>query len=293
MRRHLRGILVVLLVLAAAPCFAQNAPDERTITVFGRTIHYWDVGSGPVVVLLHGLGSRKEDWLPVIPELSRKYRLLVPDQIGFGQSDKPLLDYSVQTWVDFLDQFLREMHVTKPTLVGESLGGWIGALYAVEVSSNDHMVPIDKLMLVDAAGLKRNAPIPNLNPGSLAEMRRVMELVFYDTSWLDDATLHKIFTDKLSTNDGYTVHSFLANPRIEAERVDDRLGDIHAPTLIIWGKQDQLVSLDAGNRYAQGIAGAHMVAFDKCGHAPPAEHTAEFLAAVEAFLSGAAIPAGN
>ncbi len=78
----------------AAPLNGQTAtqPTDKTIVVFGQSIHYWDVGSGPVVVLVHGLGSRKEDWLPVLGPLAQKYRLLVPDQIGFGTSDKPLLD---------------------------------------------------------------------------------------------------------------------------------------------------------------------------------------------------------
>jgi len=90
-----------------APLNAQTAgqPTDKTIVVFGQSIHYWDVGSGPVVVLVHGLGSRKEDWLPVLEPLAQKYRLLVPDQVGFGKSDKPLLDYSVQTYVDFLNEF--------------------------------------------------------------------------------------------------------------------------------------------------------------------------------------------
>ena len=73
----------------AAPLNGQTAtqPTDKTIVVFGQSIHYWDVGSGPVVVLVHGLGSRKEDWLPVLGPLAQKYRLLVPDQIGFGTSD--------------------------------------------------------------------------------------------------------------------------------------------------------------------------------------------------------------
>ena len=79
---------------------SQGQPGEKTIAVFGQAIHYWDIGSGPVVVLVHGLGSRKEDWLPVLEPLGQRYRLLVPDQIGFGKSEKPLLDYSVQTYVD-------------------------------------------------------------------------------------------------------------------------------------------------------------------------------------------------
>lgn len=282
-------VLAVMLTLlfGAVPSFGQGAqapPDERTIPVFGETIHYWDVGSGPIVVLLHGLGDRKESWLPVIPALSRKYRVIAPDQIGFGKSAKPLLDYNMQTYVDFLNEFLHDLKIQKATLVGESLGGWIAGLYAVESSSDTHLVPLEKLVLVDAAGLKQNKPIPDLNPSSLASMRHVMEMVFYDTSWLTDERLHQIFTDKLSQQDGYTVHAIVANPELNSERLDERLGEIHVPTLVMWGKQDQLLPVESGERYANGIAGAKLVTFDKCGHVPADEHTQEWLTAIGDFL---------
>jgi pimeloyl-ACP methyl ester carboxylesterase len=285
------GLVTFALGLVATTSFAQMgakapAPPERTVEVFGQTIHYWDVGTGPVVVLLHGLGDRKESWLPVIPELSRHYRLLAPDQIGFGRSAKPLLDYSIQTYVDFLNEFLRDLNVPQATLVGESLGGWIVALDAAEESSDRHMVPLDKMVIVDGAGLKQDKPIPNLNPSSLEDMRQIMKLVFYDTSWLDDATLRRIFTDKLASNDFYTVHSIVTNPTVPAELLDNRLGEIHVPTLVLWGRQDQLLPLASGERYASGIAGARLITFDHCGHVPAEERTAQFLAAMAEFLAG-------
>jgi triacylglycerol lipase len=298
MRRELKyaffratAIFVLLVGVAAVhvgSVYGQTPapPTDKTIAVFGQTIHYFDLGSGPVVVLVHGLGSRKEDWLPVLEPLAQKYRLLVPDQIGFGRSDKPLLDYTVQTYVDFLNEFLRQLKVEKTSLVGESLGGWIAALYAAELGDGGHLTPIEKLVLVDAAGLKQDAPIPNLNPSSLAAMRGVMEAVFYDTSWLNDDELRRIFTDKLSVHDSFTVRSFLGNPIIANERLDDRLGKIKTPTLVVWGKQDKLIPIAMGERYAAGIAGAKLVSFDKCGHVPPIEKTEEFLAAVTAFLGG-------
>jgi pimeloyl-ACP methyl ester carboxylesterase len=259
-------------------------PGERMASVFGETIHYWDAGTGRVVLLLHGLGDRKDSWLRVLQEMSATHRVIVPDQIGFGKSDKPLLDYTVQTYVDFLNEFLHQLNVEKASLVGESLGGWIAALYAVESPSDAHMVPVEKLVLVDAAGLAHHGPIPDLNPSTLESMRHVMQLVYYDTSWLDDATLHRIFIDKLSLNDGYTVHSLLSNPQLDSERVDSRLGNIKAPTLVVWGKQDQLIPVETAERYASGIAGARLVTYDKCGHVPPQEHTAEFVKAVGEFL---------
>ncbi len=291
MRGTMKFGLILLLAGFAVPAFGQGQPPDKTITVFGQSIHYFDVGSGPAVVLLHGLGSRKEDWLPVLEPMAQKYRLLVPDQIGFGRSDKPLLDYSIQTYVDFLNEFLRQLKVEKASLVGESLGGWIAGLYVAEIGGGAHMIPVEKLVLVDAAGLKQDKPIPDLNPSSLAAMRGLMEAVFYDTSWLNEDALRKTFTDKLATKDGYTVRSILSNPALGAERLDDRLASIKVPTLVTWGKQDKLLPIGAGERYAAGIAGARLVSFEKCGHVPPVEKTEEFLAAVVTFLGSGATAA--
>lgn len=291
MRGKMKFGTILLLVVMAVPALGQGQPADKTITVFGQSIHYFDMGSGPVVVLLHGLGSRKEDWLSVLEPMVQKYRLLVPDQLGFGKSDKPLLDYSVQTYVDFLNEFLRQLKVEKASLVGESLGGWIAALYVAEIGGRGHLIPVEKLVLVDAAGLKQDAPIPNLNPSSLWEMQTMMEAVFYDTSWLNDDALRKIFTDKLAEKDSYTVRSIMGNPALGTQRLDDRLGSIKVPTLVVWGKQDKLLPIAAGERYAAGIAGAKLVSFDKCGHVPPIEKTEEFVAAVTGFLGGGATAA--
>src|ERR1700687_4492168 len=127
MNGRVKIVGVLLVAVFATPAVGQSPParpEEKTVAVFGQTIHYWDVGSGPVVVLVHGLGSRKEgDWGRVVAPLSQKYRVVALDQIGFGQSDKPVIDYSIQTYVDFLNEFLHQLKIEKVRLVGESLGG--------------------------------------------------------------------------------------------------------------------------------------------------------------------------
>ena len=293
MRARVRVDFVLLLAaLVVVPALAQTPaqlPEEKTIPVFGQTIHYWDVGAGPVVVLVHGLGSGKaEDWRRVIGPLAQKYRVLAMDQIGFGHSDKPLLDYRIQTYVDFLNEFLHQLKVEKASLVGESLGGWISGMYVLETSTDAHMVPVEKLVLVDAAGLKQDKPIPDLNPSTLAGMRALLQVVFYDTKWLTDDVVRQAFVDKIAKNDGYTVRSILSNPALGGERMDDKLVGIHVPTLVVWGKEDALLPVSAGERYAAGIAGAKLVTYDKCGHVPPVEKAAEFVTEVTAFLGGAA-----
>jgi pimeloyl-ACP methyl ester carboxylesterase len=292
MQARLKLSLVLALTLCVLPCRGQapaQQPQDKTIAVFGQTIHYWDAGSGPVLVLVHGLGSSKDgDWGRVFEPLSRKHRVIALDQIGFGRSDKPLLDYRIQTYVDFLNEFLHELKVEKASFMGESLGGWISALYAAEISDGAHLVPIEKLILVDAAGLKQDKPIPNLNPSTLADMRKLLEAVFYDTSWVTDQVLQKSFADKLAKRDAFTVHAILNNPGLASERLDDRLAQIRVPTLVVWGKEDTLLPISSGERYTAGIAGAKLVSFEKCGHVPPLEKTAEFLPAVEAFIDGTA-----
>jgi len=289
-----RSKISFLFVLAvfAVPSFGQapaQQPQDKTMLVFGQTIHYWDVGSGQVLVLVHGLGSSKDgDWGRVVAPLSKKYRVIAMDQVGFGRSDKPLIDYKIQTYVDFLNEFLRELKVEKASFMGESLGGWISALYAAEISGGAHLIPMEKLVLVDAAGLQQDKPIPNLNPSTLADMRKLLEAVFYDTSWVTDEVLQKSFADKLARHDGYTVRAILSNPSLASERLDDRLAQIHVPTLVVWGKQDTLLPITSGERYAAGIAGAKLVSFDQCGHVPPVEKTSVFVPVVEAFLDGTA-----
>src|SRR4029077_17926014 len=101
MQARLKIFLVTALTLFAGPCFGQapaKQPEDKTIAVFGKTIHYWDVGSGAVLVLVHGLGSSTDsDWGAVVAPLAKKYRVISIDKIVFGRSDKPLIDYKIQT----------------------------------------------------------------------------------------------------------------------------------------------------------------------------------------------------
>jgi pimeloyl-ACP methyl ester carboxylesterase len=119
-------------------------------------------------------------------------------------------------------------------------------------------------------------------------MRALMQAIFYDTSWLTEDALRKVFTDKLSVHDGYTVHSLLSNPALASERMDNQLANIKVPTLVLWGKQDTLLPIAAGERYAAGISGAKLIGFEKCGHVPAIEKTEEFLAVVNSFLGSGA-----
>src|SRR5687768_9528496 len=119
----------ITLLIAILFCVATwaNAQTSKEVLVFGQKIHYVEAGSGPTVILLHGLGGSTQAWQFNIGPLAEKYHVVVLDQIGFGKSDKPFVNYRIRTYVDFLDQFCKQLKIERATLVGNSMGGWIAA----------------------------------------------------------------------------------------------------------------------------------------------------------------------
>jgi len=120
--------------------------EEKFVKIDENKIRYLETGSGEPLVLVHGLGASAERWEYVIPLFERNYRVIVPDLIGFGYSDKPLVDYTPEFFSDFLGKFLQEIKIEKPMLIGSSLGGQVTVEYA---SNNDS---IKKLILASPSG---------------------------------------------------------------------------------------------------------------------------------------------
>ena len=250
-------------------------------------IHYQEAGSGPAVILLHGLGGDVSNWAQTIGPLSRKYRVIVPDQIGFGRSDKPMINYRVGTLVDFLDGFYKELKLDRASLVGNSLGGWTAAAYALA-----HPEKVERLVLVDAAGFAITGDLDprilnGLNPSTRDAVKQVMSLVFYNKQiYASDAAVDLLFARKMTAGDGYTVQRFIDSITRGEDVLDNRLGAVKQPTLIVWGREDGLTPIAMGERFKKEIAGSQLVVLEKCGHVPQLEKAAEFNAALMKFLGG-------
>ena len=139
------------------PQFALPAlPELREQKVFGRSIRYYDTGSGPPLVLVHGVGGDADQWAFCLRGLARSNRVIALDLLGFGRSDKPGIDYRIAGFVEVLDRFLAALDITRASLLGHSLGGWIVASFALQYPDR-----VDKLILNDAAGIDEGAvPIP-------------------------------------------------------------------------------------------------------------------------------------
>ncbi len=274
-------------VAAAQTTASAPAIAEKTATIYGVKIRYQEAGSGPVVVLLHGLGADGSSWASNIAPLAAKYRVIVPDQIGFGKSDKPFINYRVGTLVDFLNGLLKELKVERASLVGNSLGGFTAAAFALAYPEK-----VDKLVLVDAAGYavpKDTDPrtFNVLNPSTREGVKQVLSVIFYDKKmFANDGVVDMFFAKKMQTGDGYTIQKFIESILRGEDVLDGKLDKIKQPTLLVWGREDLLTPLAMGERFKQDIKGSQLLIFDKCGHVPQMEKAAEFNSALMKFLSG-------
>jgi 2-hydroxy-6-oxonona-2,4-dienedioate hydrolase len=289
LRISICSILFAFTLTTAA--FAQaGAPVAKQVEIYGQNIHYLEAGSsGPPVILLHGLGGDATNWALTIPALASKYHVYALDQIGFGKSDKPIINYRVATLVEFLDQFYRKLGIEKATLVGNSLGGWTAAAYTIA-----HPQKVEKLVLVSSAGYtpKRYGAqeIPKslyyaLNPSTTADLKRLLETIFYDRSMLSDAFIAQAFTAKLKRGDGYTINAFIDSILRGEDFIDEKVKAIKTPTLVIGGREDRLTPPAMAEAFAEDIPGAQKLIIEKCGHVPQLEKAMIFNSTLLKFLA--------
>jgi pimeloyl-ACP methyl ester carboxylesterase len=278
---------VLFSSLCAAEQGKEAAPKlDKFVTVYGARIHYVEAGSGAPLILIHGLADDVTIWDSVIPALSAKFRVIAFDQIGFGRSDKPLLNYRVSTFVDFLGGFLAELKIDRASFIGNSLGGWIAAAYALE-----HPERIERLVLSDAAGYAALAKtmdprvLSALRLASREDIQYLGALTFHDKRFYQDTDA--IFKQRVTAGDSYTVGQFLDSMLRGDDILDNRLRMINRPTLVIWGRDDKLIPLRFGERFHQEIANSRLRIIDNCGHIPQVECPEEFAAAVLQFLDAA------
>jgi pimeloyl-ACP methyl ester carboxylesterase len=273
-------------LIAITFCLATlaNAQTSKEVLVFGQKIHYVEAGSGPTVILLHGMGGSSGAWQLNIAPLAEKFHVIALDQIGFGKSDKPLVNYRIRTYVDFLEEFCRELKIERASLIGNSMGGWIAALFTASFPDR-----VDKLVLEDAAGY---APPKDfdmrtlyaLNPSTVGGMKALAPKVFHNQMFLTDIAIRQAVAARLAAGDGYTINSIIESIIRGEDFLDDAVKTIKRPTLIVWGRQDGLTPLSDGQRFNKDIAGSTLIVIDQCGHVPNIEKSAEFNAAVLKFL---------
>jgi len=263
-------------------------------------VHYNDVGpaSGQAVVMLHGSGPGATGWANyqrnVEPVAAAGYRLLLIDMPGFGKSDAFIntagsrSDFNGRIVKGVLDQ----LKVERAHLVGNSMGGHSSTAFAL---ANPERVGKLVLMGGGTRGPSLFVPMPTegiklLNhvyrEPTLENVKRMMNVFVFDASALTDELLQQRVDNMLARRDHLDnwVKSLAANPN-QFSDYGPRLGEVKAQTLVIWGRDDRFVPLDAGLRLLWGMPNADLHIFNRCGHWAQWEHADKFNRMVLEFLA--------
>ncbi|MEQ1929180.1 MAG: alpha/beta hydrolase [Parvularculaceae bacterium] len=265
----------------------------------GMKVHWRDQGCRdcPAMILLHGSSSSLHTWAPLIERLGVEYRIITYDQPGHGLTGPhPMDDYSAAGMAQALDAVAGAAGVEHFILGGNSMGGWVAWRYALA-----HPERIDALLLLDAGGapLRAGENAPPLNLGfRLARMKILRPLLEQVTprSLVKKSVLQTVEVDRIVTEEMvdryWELLRFPGNRRATALRNDtdreigvaDRLAEITAPTLILWGEQDKLVWASAADTFAERIPNSSKVILTGIGHLPMEEAPDETANAIRRFL---------
>lgn len=264
---------------------------QKTTNVDGNSIRYFDYDSAntaKTLILLHGIGASAERWSRVIPTLSKYYRVIVPDIIGFGYSDKPTLEYTMDFFLDFFEGFLENLKIHKACIAGSSFGGHLATEFAIRSNRR-----VEKLVLAAPAGMMRTST-PVLDAYIMAALYPTYDnavKAFRDMAFdpsIASEEITKDFVNRMRLpNAKYAFMSTLLGIR-HAPLLPGRIGRIICPTLLVWGDTDRMIPVQYAKEYNE-IPNSELVVIRNCGHTPFVEKPMAFNKVVLKFLMGSEV----
>ena len=260
--------------------------EEKFIEIDGNKIRYLESGdSKRTLVLVHGLGASSERWGKVIPIFAKHFRVVVPDLIGFGHSDKPLVDYTPEFFLDFLEKFFAACGIDHPSIIGSSLGGQLSAEYA-----SLHSHSIEKLVLVSPAGaMKQSTPALDAyimaalypNDQSAKNAFEMMEASGEEVG----AEIVNGFVERMRLPNAKLAFMSTVLGLKNSELITSKLPSISVPTLIIWGSKDPVIPITYADDFVSSIQDCRFFRMDGCGHTPYVQDPSIFTSKVLEFLN--------
>lgn len=248
-------------------------------------IRYLEAGrSDKTIVLLHGLGASAERWLSIIPNLSTNYRVIAPDIIGFGQSDKPSVNYTVEFFTNFLFDFLDRLSIPKPVLVGSSLGGRILTQYVIQNTTN-----LEKIVLVSPAGFNEETT-PALSSYIQAalhprfeDVKKAFSMMAGNEKPVEGRIVYEFINRMKKPNAKMSFMSSLMGLR-KATLTSEQISKILNPTLLIWGREDPVIPINSAKKFTTSIKDCQYYIMEGCGHTPYVDAPGLFSKIVLEFL---------
>jgi pimeloyl-ACP methyl ester carboxylesterase len=274
--------------------------DSQEITLHGHQVAYRLAGSGPAIILIHGITSSSANWAGVAPALARRHTVLAPDLFGHGGSAKPRGDYSMGAFASGVRDLMMALGIDRATVVGHSLGGGVAMQFAYQFPER-----AERLALVASGGLGREVHgllRAAVLPGSelvlpLLAGRKVLSAGRSVGQALDRIGL-RLGTDALEFARGHAslgdresraafVQTLRASidPAGQRVRGTDRLYlATQLPLLIVWGKTDRIIPLRHGQRAHELVPGSRFEVFEHAGHFVHLDEPDRFVALLEGWI---------
>jgi len=270
----------------------ENPEIGATADANGIKTNYLEAGKGDPVVLIHGSGpgvTSYANWRLVLPELAENFRMLAPDMVGFGFSERPAnIQYGVQTWADQVVGLMDTLELPKAHLVGNSFGGAIALRIATQ-----HPDRVGKLVLMGSmgvpfpitAGLER---VWGYEP-SFENMRKVLDVFAYSRDLVNDELAEVRYRGSIQPGFQESFAAMFPAPRqrwVEAMCTpEDDIRRLPHRTLIVHGREDQVIPVQTSLRLMELIDNADLSVFSHCGHWSMIERTEDFNRSVNEFFS--------
>ncbi len=260
----------------------RHGSSSRYVAVDGHRIHYYEAGraSGVPLVLIHGLGSRGEDWSPMIPALAAAgFHIYAPDLLGYGRSDRPDVDYSMSMQEAMIAHFMQALRISRADVAGWSMGGWVAAKLTV-----DHPDLVSRLILYDSAGIYFPATFDAslFTPTDNAGLDHLVAMLQPFSSPTPEF-INRDVIKRLQEN-AWVIRRSLGAMTSGRDLLDFSLASINRPTLIVWGTADVLIPPAVGESMHHLIPNSSMTLIDGCGHLAPAQCSTSVLATTIQFL---------
>lgn len=265
--------------------------DASFLEIEGTRVRYTDQGEGPPVVLLHGFASSLETWLTVAPILEKKHRVITLDLKGFGWTDRPDGDYSPATQARLVWGLLDARGVEQTAVVAHSWGSSVALSMALSQPQR-----VSQIALYDAWVYEEQLPtffLWSRSPGvgeALFGMfykerpDEKMARAFFDQRYVTHALVQDV--ERALDRPG-TVAAALAAVRGQRfAEVQKRYRTIQQPTLLLWGRDDEVTTLPFGERLSLDLPHARLVVYPRCGHFPMIEAASSSTSELASFLGG-------
>ena len=273
---------------------AQHANPElgRTIVAAGIQTNVHDVGEGHSVMMIHGSGpgvSAWSNWRLNLPVLAKSMRVVAPDCVGFGYTDRPPhVTYDMKTWIGHLVGVLDALEIEQTDIVGNSFGGSMALALAIH-----HPARVRRLILMGSVGIEFE-----LTPGldavwgyesSVENMRRLLDIFAYDRNLVTDELANLRYKAASRPGIAEAFSSMFPAPRqrwiTRFAHAENDIANLQNKTLIMHGREDKVIPESNALKLFSLIPNAELHMFGKSGHWTQIEHKDRFNALVQNFLS--------